>query len=117
MFKELPSDWREFSEWDWDRISPLANDLLQRELGPESLEHWLADWSLLARLVAETYSRLWIRTTTHTNDEKGKLRFQGYSEAIMPRARAFEQTMKSRLLESGLTLEGFDIPLQKFAVK
>ena len=113
MFAILPADWKVFSEWGWDRISAYADELLERELTPHSIDDWLTDWSRLARLIAETFTRLIIRTTTHTNDEAGQLRFQNYSEDVMPRARAFEQALKLKLLESGLHPEAFDIPLQR----
>jgi oligoendopeptidase F len=113
MFANLPSDWNEFSTWGWDRISPFADHLLQTELGAESLGDWLTDWSRLARLIAETFNRLRIRTTTHTSDEEGMRGFREYSEQVMPNARAFEQAMKTKLLESGLEAEGFEIPLQR----
>jgi oligoendopeptidase F len=113
MFKNLQVDWKEFSEWGWGRISPFADDLLQREVTAHSMEGWLTDWSRLARLVAESFNRLQIRTTTHTNDENGQSMFQRYSEEVMPKARAFEQSMKLKLLESGLRPQGMSVPLRR----
>lgn len=79
----------------------------------ETIEGWLADWSLLTSLITESFNRLRIRTTTHTNDEEGQLSFQKYSENIIPKARAFEQRMKELLLASDLEPDNFTIPLRK----
>jgi oligoendopeptidase F len=116
MFKTLPQDCREFMDWDWEQIVPYADDLMQRELSADTIDIWLADWSRLASLITESFNRLRIRTTTHTNDEEGQARFKNYSENIMPNARTFEQRMKESLLSSGLEPEGFAIPLRKMRV-
>jgi oligoendopeptidase F len=113
MANGLPSDPIEFSKWEWDRIAPIANELLRRRLALSSIDGWLADWSVLARLIAESYNRLYIRTTTHTNDDAGQARFRKYSEEVMPKAREFEQGMKLRLLESGLRPKGMAVPLRR----
>jgi len=113
MTSSLPADPIEFATWDWDRMVPHAKELLRRRLTPSSIDGWLADWSLLARLIAESFNRLYIRTTTHTNDEAGQARFRKYSEEVMPKAREFEQGMKERLLESGLRPKGMAVPLRR----
>jgi oligoendopeptidase F len=113
MSRSLPTDPIEFSEWDWDRIAPHANELLRRRLTLSSVDGWLEDWSVLARLIAESFNRMYIRTTTHTNDEAGHARFRKYSEEVMPKAREFEQGMKTRLLESGLRPKGMAVPLRR----
>jgi oligoendopeptidase F len=113
MQSNLPSDPIEFSKWDWDRIAPHANVLLRRRLTLSSIDGWLADWSALARLIAESYNRLYIRTTTHTDDEANQAHFRRYTEEVMPKAREFEQRMKTRLLESGLRPKGMAVPLRR----
>jgi oligoendopeptidase F len=116
MSKTLPKDCKEFMHWSWEQITPYADDLTQRELSAETIDVWLADWSWLVSLISESYYRLRIRTTTHTNDEDGHARFLNYSENIIPNALAFEQRMKEKLLSSGLEPEGFEIPLRKMRV-
>jgi oligoendopeptidase F len=116
MFKALPHNCKEFMHWSWGQIEPYTDDLTQRELSADTIKSWLADWSRLASLIAESFNRLQIRTTTHTNDEDGQACFQNYSENIMPNARAFEQRMKEKLLSSGLEPDGFAIPLRKMRV-
>jgi oligoendopeptidase F len=116
MFKTLPKDCREFMDWSWEQIEPYADDLTQRELSAKKVDVWLADWASLASLITESFNRLRIRTTTHTNDKEGHVRFQNYSENIMPNARTFEQRMKEKLLSSDLEPDGFEIPLRKMRV-
>ena len=113
MSVTLPTDPIEFSKLDWDRIAPHASKLLRRRLTPGSVDRWLMDWSALARLIAESFNRLQIRTTTHTNDDAGQVRFRKYSEEVMPKAREFEQAMKEQLLKSGLRPEGMAVPLRR----
>jgi oligoendopeptidase F len=113
MSRSLPADPIEFSHWDWGLIAPIANELLRRRLTLSSIDEWLEDWSALARLIAESYNRMYIRTTTHTNDKAGQARFRKYSEEVMPKAREFEQGMKLRLLESGLRPKGMAVPLRR----
>lgn len=109
----LSSDPIEFLKWDWDRMKPFANELLRHRLTAASVDGWLADWSALARLIAESFNRLYIRTTTHTNDLAAQASFKKYSEEVMPRAREFEQAMKERLIRSGLRPEGMAVPLRR----
>jgi oligoendopeptidase F len=113
MTCSLPDDPIEFSKWEWDRIAPIANELLRRRLTLSSIDGWLADWSAVARLIAESFNRMYIRLTTHTNDEANQVRFRKYTEEVMPKAREFEQKMKTRLLESGLRPKGMAVPLRR----
>ena len=113
MTSSLPADPIEFLKWDWNRMAPHAKELLRRRLTPSSIDRWLADWSELAGLIAELFNRLYIRTTTHTNDKAGQARFRKYSEEVMPKAREFEQGMKKRLLECGLRPKGMAVPLRR----
>ena len=113
MTSGLPADSIEFMEWNWGQIEPHAKELLRRKLTPSSVDGWLADWSALARLIAESFNRLYIRTTTHTNDKVGQARFRKYTEEVMPTAREFEQRMKERLIKSGLRPRGMAVPLRR----
>lgn len=113
MLNTLPDNITEFMAWSWDQIKPFADELAARPLTGETVEAWLADWSLLASLISEAFTRLQVRTTTHTNDEDGQQRFAAYSEQVLPPYREFEQQLKEKLLASGLEPAGFEIPLRK----
>ncbi|MBN1967468.1 MAG: M3 family oligoendopeptidase [Anaerolineae bacterium] len=117
MSDTLPNDVHEFMAWGWDQIKPHANRLVQAPLTEATLEDWLAGWSRLADLLYESFTRLQVRTTTHTNDEAGQARFAQYAEEVMPRFREWDQQMKEKLLASGLEPDGFSIPLRKMRVE
>ncbi|RPI97746.1 MAG: M3 family oligoendopeptidase, partial [Chloroflexi bacterium] len=113
MFETLPQDIHEFMTWTWDQIQPYADDLLARPVTAETVDGWLDDWSTLASLVTETFNRLEVRTTTHTNDEAGQERYAKYAEQVIPHAREFDQKMKEKLLASGVEPTGLEIPLRR----
>jgi len=113
MADNLAVEWHELADGGWERVAPRATDLLHCELSAGSVDAWLAGWAAVARLMAETYNRLYIRTTTHTDDAQGQARFRKYSEEVMPRTREFEQGMKQKLLASGLRPAGMSVPLRR----
>ena len=113
MFDTLPEDIQAFMEWRWEKIQPFAEDLTRRELTAEALHNWLSDWAILSNYIQESFTRLEIRTTTHTTDDVNHQRYKAYSEGIMPPFRSFENNMKQKLLESGLEPDHFAVPLRK----
>ena len=113
LFEDLPQDWKAFSHWTWEETQPFADDLLGRRLTPESVETWMLDWSSLMCLITEVYNRLHIHTTAHTDDADGHARFRAYTQDFMPKARAFEQAMKVKLIDSGLEPAGMRVPLKR----
>ena len=112
MFNTLPKQTTDFMDWTWSQIKPYFDNLLERELTAETLESWLSDWTLLSDLISETRTRLWIRTTTHTADEAGVTRFHNYLVDIMEQVKSAEQKLKEKLLASGLSISGMEIPLR-----
>jgi oligoendopeptidase F len=99
-------------DWDWAQYKPYFNDLAGREFTAETVAAWLADWTRLGRLLHESLSRMYVATTVDTTDEAAVQRFHHFLETIAEPAQAAEQTLKTRLLESGLQPEGFAIPLR-----
>ncbi|MBN1564864.1 MAG: M3 family oligoendopeptidase [Anaerolineae bacterium] len=116
MFNTLPQNINDFMDWTWDQIKPYTDDLVNRPLTAATIDAWLADWSQLQSLIAETYSRMQIRTTTHTNDEAGQNRLAGYAEHVIPQVSEVEQELIKKLLASGLEPDQFENPLQKMRV-
>jgi oligoendopeptidase F len=55
---------------------------------------------------------LWIRTTTHTADEENTKRFHAYLSDIIEQVEIADQRLKEKLLASGLSLPGMEIPLR-----
>ena len=112
LIKPLPNDVREFSKWDWTRIEPYYARLNEIELSAQNVNAWLADWSQLASLMDEHYQRLQLATTQNTADKEIEATFNQYVEEIYPKYQAAEQTLKEKLIASGLTPNGFETPLR-----
>lgn len=106
----LPKSSDEFMSWNWDKIEPLYSELQQRSFDADSAAAWIMDWSDLARLVMERASRLEVMTTINTVDEAAEAQFNYFHEQIFPKARSADQILKERLLQSGVVVEGFEIP-------
>jgi oligoendopeptidase F len=107
----LPRSADEFTSWA--QAEPLIQDLLARKLTPATLDAWLADWTRLARLVQETYQRLYVATTVDTEDQESERRYYAFLEEIFPAAQAAEQLLKEQLLASGLEPDNFALSLKQ----
>lgn len=112
MIHPLPSDIQEFSDWDWTRIEPYYARLQQREIKSHNIHAWLADWSQLASLLEERYARLSLANTQNTADKAIEEKYNRFVEEIYPHYQAAEQTLKEKLLDSGLQPQGFEVPLR-----
>jgi oligoendopeptidase F len=117
MFRNIPRDPQVFLQWKWVQIKPLVDDLQNRPLSPESLADWVMDWSDLNRLVSEIQARLWVATTVNTTDVEVKNQFNSFLDEIYDQFQASNQTLKEKLLQSGLQPEGFEIPLRNMRVE
>ncbi len=111
--REIPETTAELLDWSWPEIEPHYRRLAERPLSAESLPVWLADWSRIAERVDELYNRLLIATTTNTADKKVEVRYNAFFTDVFPRWQEAENGLKHKLLESGLTLAGFEVPLKK----
>jgi len=117
MFTKLSKDPQVFIEWNWEQIKPFADDLVQRPLSSQNLAGWVMDWSDLSRLIAEKYSRLRVATTVNTADQAAKQRFNTFLDQVYTASQAVDQTLKQKLLASGLEPQGFEIPLRNMRVE
>ena len=102
----------EFMTWSWSQIEPSYANLAARELNAATVAEWLGDWSRLSDLIDEAYNRLYVATTVNTADEEASGRFNHFLDTIYPAAQAAAQRLKQKLLASGLTVPGFEIPLR-----
>ncbi|MFZ5808436.1 MAG: M3 family oligoendopeptidase [Chloroflexota bacterium] len=101
-----------FVTWNWPDIQPIFEELRRQPLHADSVEGWLAEWSQLHNLLEETFNRLYVATTCHTDDKATEERFQRYLQEIFPYNEQAEQTLKERFIKSGLTLAGLEMPLR-----
>jgi oligoendopeptidase F len=112
MSDQLPSTAQEFMNWGWEQIEPFFHELEVSRLDDDHVEAWLLGWTRLANLIEETYARLYVATTVNTNDAEAEKHFQAFLDEILPPARAGEQKLKEKLLQSGLKPAGFEIQLR-----
>ncbi|MBE2268828.1 MAG: M3 family oligoendopeptidase [Anaerolinea sp.] len=102
MFNQLPTTVQEFKSWEWSQIEPYQEELKARTLTPDNVIDWLTDWSRLSSLIGETYNRLYVATTVDTTDEAAVSAYHAYVENVIPYAQAANQTLKQKLLDSGI---------------
>jgi len=112
MLKSLPRNAIKFMSWSWSQIEPYYQELTARNLAADTVEDWLADWSRLSRLIAETFSRLKVAVDLDTTDKVAEERYNTFLEKIFPSAQAADQKLKEKLLASGLEPRGFAVPLR-----
>jgi len=101
-----------YASLTWADIEPCFQELAGRAVTAATVEGWLADWTQVANLVAETYSRLWVATTVNTIDAQAEQRLFAFLDHVHPRAQAAEQGLREQLLNSGLQPAGMDVPLR-----
>jgi oligoendopeptidase F len=111
--REIPETTVELLAWSWPQIEPHYRRLAERPINAASLPEWLADWSRVAERVDELYNRLLIATTTNTADKKIEARYNAFFTDIYPRWQEAENELKHKLLESGLSVAGFELPLKR----
>jgi oligoendopeptidase F len=117
MLLSLPRTAHEFMAWEWSDIEPYFQELESRPLTAANIEEWLMDWSRLSELVEETRERLWVATTLDTTDKDADQRFLHFLQDIFEQVEAADSRLKSKLLDSRLQPEGFEIPLRNIRAK
>lgn len=108
----LPRTIDDFMRLEWEQIAPYYDELTERSLTAQNLPQWMADWSRLTEMVDETEARLMVSTTQNTADKAIEQRYMHFIENTYSNARAAEQRLKRKLIDSGLEPEGFEIPLR-----
>jgi oligoendopeptidase F len=108
----LPATALELAEWQWSQIKAEYDALAERELNASNVEAWLADWTRLTELVSEAHHRLYVATSVNTADERGHQRYKDFLDNIYTPSHAAEQKLKEKLLATGLTPTGFELPLR-----
>lgn len=117
MFAALPNDVADFQTWEWARIEPYFKELETRDLTDSNVIDWLTDWSKIARLVDESFNRLYVGTTLDTTDEATERRYLAYAEDIIQPVSVAAQRLKEKLLASGLEPRGYAIQLRDMRVE
>lgn len=111
QFGGLPLETDSFMAWNWEQIEPFYSTLQDSELTAENLEEWLDRWTHLHALIDETYARLHVFSAQNKNDEKAEKRYLDFVENVYLKSQPFEQALKKKLAQSGLSPEGFERPM------
>lgn len=112
-----PANIEELLHWEWANFEPAYRELQQQTLTAENVTQWLSDWSLVIELADELASRLYVATSVNTVDKEAEKRFRNFMEQTYPGLTEADQTLKEKLLESGLEPEGFEEPLRRMRVE
>ncbi len=113
----LPSDTYELMTWEWAQFESLYHALANRELTAANVDAWLTDWAQLGKRFDEAYWRLWIDTTLDTANAEYERRFNDFLERLHLPAKAADQTLKQKLLASGLEPANFAVQLRSMRVE
>ena len=83
-FKTLPTQYQDVLDLTMDYYQPFVDDLLARELDETALDQWMLDWTSLAKVIGEQYSRLAVMNTQDTTDEEIEAKLTLFLEKILP---------------------------------
>ena len=111
-FKTLPTNPGSILKMTWGDYEPYYNDLVSRTLDASSMGAWLEDWSVLESCVDEQFTRLQVVTSQYTANEEYQKQFDEFLDHLQPAAKAANQKLKEKFLESGLHPDGYEIPLK-----
>jgi oligoendopeptidase F len=112
MDLKLPQALPEMLQMTWAEIEPRYQQLERAKLTAANVESWLANWSRLSEIVYEQNNRLAVAMTVNTADKEAERRYQENTEAVFTPSRPYEQKLREKLLASGLTPPGMEIPLR-----
>lgn len=117
MFQNLPNSTDEFLALSWEEVQPFFESLVNQTIDTGNVSEWLAEWTSLHDLFEESFNRLRVKTTQDTSDEQATERFIAYQDTIFTPALAAEQSLRAKLLDSGLEPAGMQNPLRKMRVE
>lgn len=108
----LPDKVDEFLDWTWSQIEPVFQELQEQVLDEANIVAWLGEWSRIGNLLDESYWRLYDATAVDTSDMIADERFNRFLDEVRPKAKSAEQTLKEKLLDSGIEPDGYQVPLR-----
>ncbi|MEM7336325.1 MAG: M3 family metallopeptidase [Chloroflexota bacterium] len=113
MFTSLPQQVEAFKAYKWEDIQPFYDELVKRPFSQETVTSWMADWAKLRNLILERFAKLRLANTQNTKDEAVETELQSFLKNIHSPAQTFNNKLTRRLLESGLKIDGMELPLKK----
>ena len=110
LFEDLTPD--ALIDLRWKDLASHYADLEREAIDEKTIEDWMARWTTLTEIQEELYNRAYVATSMNTMDKTAENRFDEYMQEIYPSVKTAEQQLKKKLLDSGLSVEGFEIPLR-----
>ncbi len=101
-----------FNTLPWASIQPHVDALLAAELTPATIAAWLKDWSDLRELIQERGTLVSIANVQDTTDLAAEAAYKAYLNDIRPPAQQANNDLTQKLLASGLSVPGLEIPLR-----
>lgn len=111
-FDRLPSDPRQAFDWDQSQYQAYVDDLMVRDLTPETLDGFMQDWTRFAHFVHEVYARLAVATTVNTADETAENQFRQFLGNVLPFVMQSQNELNKKLVESKLEPTDYEVPLR-----
>ena len=110
LFEDLTPD--ALIDLRWKDLASHYADLEREAIDEKTIEDWMARWTTLTEIQEELYNRAYVAISMNTMDKTAENRFDEYMQEIYPSVKTAEQQLKKKLLDSGLSVEGFEIPLR-----
>jgi oligoendopeptidase F len=110
----LPPSPAALAKSEWVDIAPYFDELAARELGSESIEAWLSEWSRLEELVTEAAARAMIAYTVDTSDRDKEADHLRFSSEILPQMEERSVALARKLLETGYATTALTTTLARF---
>ena len=113
MLGTLPQTYEDVKDWTWEQLQPLFTELQQRDLNADNIDRWLREWTAVDNIVSEIFSRARVATTQDTSDEQAEAVYKNLLATVYPKMEEAQNALNTKLLESGVTPEGMELPLKR----
>ena len=97
----------------WNHLQPTIERLLKAKLDEGSVAAFLDEWSTLAEIQGEAYSRLFVATTINTADQDAQDRYSHFRSTVHPKLEHLDQELTRKLLDSNLAPAGMALPIRR----
>ena len=108
----LPTDLVEIGKWKWAEYEKYFSKLNDIDIDKENVNRWLKTWSSLNEIIGELGTELYIGTTVDTTDNETRDKYYEFLEEISEPTSTYNQNLKKKFLETGLSLKEFEVPLR-----
>ncbi len=114
--RTLPADAAQAMSWTWADFEPYFQALAKVELTQETFPQWLSDWTELSETLGEITSRHYVATSINTEDAAAEDALMTFIRTVQEPSQTWEQSLKEKVIASGLSLPGLEYPLRQMAL-